>query len=120
MVNMKCFCMESTPLLALIVVGVSCRTLKWLEPLAQFKARLASGEDVFGELIDRMFLNNTHRVTVITLPDSELGKKTEAKEKSRLTEARAGMSTEQVGFHTRPETTVTILNRLLIYRRCLN
>ena len=50
----------------------ACRPLRWEAPLARFKERLDSGEDVFGDLLDRFLLHNTHRVTVVTLPDSRL------------------------------------------------
>jgi hypothetical protein len=73
-----------------------CRSLKWEEPLAHFKQRVASGEDVFGALMDRFLLNNNHRVTVITLPDSQLAAQTEAKEKQRIDSARSQMSAEDV------------------------
>ena len=33
--------------------------LRWEAPLARFKERLASGEDVFGDLLDRFLLNNS-------------------------------------------------------------
>jgi Zn-dependent M16 (insulinase) family peptidase len=71
-------------------------TLKWEAPLSRFKQRLASGEDVFGQLLDNFLLNNNHRVTVITLPDTELAKKVEEKELKRIAEARGQMTTEEV------------------------
>lgn len=46
--------------------------------------RVASGEDVFGPLLRKFLLNNTHRVTVEVLPDSKLGTEEEAAEKERL------------------------------------
>ena len=48
------------------------------------QARLASGEDVFGPLIQRYLLQNTHKVTVELLPDAKLGAKVEQDEKARL------------------------------------
>lgn len=48
------------------------------------QARLASGEDVFGPLIQRFLLDNNHKVTVELLPDSKLGAIVEADEKKRL------------------------------------
>lgn len=71
--------------------------LKWEGPLARFKERLASGEDVFGQLLDRFLLENKHRVTVVTLPDSELAKQVEAKEAERVITARSQMSAVEVG-----------------------
>ena len=48
------------------------------------QARMASGEDVFGPLIQRYLLKNTHKVTVELLPDAKLGAKVEQDEKARL------------------------------------
>lgn len=70
--------------------------LKWEGPLARFKERLTSGEDVFGQLLDRFLLENKHRVTVVTLPDSELAKQVEAKEAERVITARSQMSADEV------------------------
>jgi len=70
--------------------------LKWEGPLSRFKQRLASGEDVFGQLLDRFLLENKHRVTIVTLPDTELAKQVEAKEKERIITARSQMSADEV------------------------
>ena len=48
------------------------------------QASLASGEDVFGPLIRRFLLQNTHKVTVELLPDAKLGAEVEQDEKARL------------------------------------
>ena len=48
------------------------------------QARLAGGEDVFGPLIRRFLLQNTHKVTVELLPDAKLGAQIEQDEKARL------------------------------------
>jgi presequence protease len=73
-----------------------CSALKWEGPLADFKARLASGEDVFGQLMDKYLLSNNHRVSVITLPDSSLGAQIEKKEKQRIESARSQMTADDV------------------------
>lgn len=52
--------------------------------MCDVQARLASGEDVFGPLIQRFLLDNNHKVTVELLPDSKLGAIVEADEKKRL------------------------------------
>lgn len=65
------------------------RPLKWEEDLAHFKARIASGEDVFGPLIRHFLLDNKHRVTVELRPDASLGEEIEAEEVSRLEAERA-------------------------------
>ena len=57
------------------------------EPATQsfvLQERLASGEDVFGPLIEKYLLQNSHRVVVELLPDSELAAKEEAEEKAKL------------------------------------
>lgn len=76
-----------------------CRPLRWEEPVAHFKQRLANGEDVFGELLDKYIINNQHRVTIVTLPDASLGKKIEEGEKARLLEARSQMTAAEVCSH---------------------
>ena len=76
--------------------GAACSALKWEGPLNHFKERLASGVDVFGDLMDKYLLNNQHRVTVVTLPDSQLGAQIEAKEQQRIESARSQMTAEDV------------------------
>mmetsp|Transcript_3635 Transcript_3635/g.10465 ORF Transcript_3635/g.10465 Transcript_3635/m.10465 type:complete len:1063 (+) Transcript_3635:286-3474(+) len=70
--------------------------LQWTEDLERFKARLASGEDVFGPLLKKYLLENTHCVTVELLPDAELGAKIESQEKDRLAAHKAGLTEEQL------------------------
>ena len=67
------------------------RPLKWEDDLANFKSRIASGEDVFGPLIRHFLLDNKHRVTVELRPDARLGEEIEAEEVSRLDAERAKM-----------------------------
>jgi hypothetical protein len=61
-------------------------------PLAAIKQRVASGPGYFEGLIRRYFLDNTHRVTLRLLPDSELSKREAEAERARLDQARAAMS----------------------------
>ena len=49
--------------------GDAFAPLAWEKPLASIKKRLASGEKVFENAIRPWFLDNTHRVTLILLPD---------------------------------------------------
>jgi presequence protease len=94
--------------------------MRWEKPLAHFKERLAAGEDVFGDLLDRFLLNNKHRVTVVTLPDSSLAKKVEEKEAARLKEARSAMSeaeVEAVVRETQVRCQVTLYNSSLLFGR---
>lgn len=72
------------------------RALKWEEPLAHLKQRLASGEDVFGPLIHKFLLNNTHRVVLTMLPDQQLGQQVEAEEAARLEAKRGSMTPEDI------------------------
>jgi Peptidase M16C associated len=58
--------------------------------------RLASGEDLFGPLIRRFLLDNTHRVTVELLPDKSLGAKIEAQEKARLEAKKASLEAPEI------------------------
>ncbi len=60
-------------------VSLACNTI-----LVALQERLASGEDVFGPLIEKYLLQNSHRVVVELLPDSELAAKEEAEEKAKL------------------------------------
>lgn len=55
---------------------------------------------MFGDLIDKFYLNNRHRVTMITLPDPDLGAKTAAAKKATLEDARAKMTPEEVRIRT--------------------
>ena len=61
------------------------------EALARVKARLASGDPVFQELIQRLFLDNTHRTTVLLTADPEQAAREAAEERAKLDSIRAGM-----------------------------
>ncbi|HEY5621764.1 MAG TPA: insulinase family protein [Pontiella sp.] len=60
------------------------------EPLQALKKQ-ARTPGYFEKLIQRKFLENTHRSTVTLVPDAELAARTEAEEISRLAEIKAGM-----------------------------
>lgn len=64
----------------------------WCEIL---QARLASGEDIFGPLIQKYLLKNSHCIRVDTLPDDELAAKQDADEKARLGDIRRQMDSTQ-------------------------
>eukprot|EP00873_Tetraselmis_striata_P018587 jgi/Tetstr1/438851/TSEL_027360.t1 len=66
--------------------------LQWTSDLEKFKARLASGENVFGPLLKKYLLENSHCVTVQLLPDTELGPTVEKAEKERLASLKEGLS----------------------------
>lgn len=60
-------------------------------PLLRIKSELASNPSLFEGLIDRFFLKNPHRTTLILNPDPDLGARKEAEEQKRLLNARATM-----------------------------
>ncbi|MCS7087820.1 MAG: insulinase family protein [Thermoflexales bacterium] len=62
-------------------------------PLNALKQKLdACGQSIFTDLIQRFFLENPHRTTVILLPDPNVRAEREAAERARLDAARAAMS----------------------------
>jgi Zn-dependent M16 (insulinase) family peptidase len=71
-------------------------SLAFEAPLAAIRARLDSGERYFEELIARRLLDNTHRATVTLQPDKEMGEREAEREMTRLAQARAAMSPEEI------------------------
>ena len=67
-------------------------SLAWEHPLAELKARLAAGEKVFENAIRRWFLDNTHRVTVVLLPDTHLAARRDAAERAKLDALAAALN----------------------------
>ncbi|MBN2124977.1 MAG: insulinase family protein [Deltaproteobacteria bacterium] len=61
-------------------------------PLEAVKSRIASEGTFFESMIDRWFLENPHRTTVMMEPDPDMARREEEEEMRRLQEARAGMS----------------------------
>ena len=59
--------------------------------LERLKGELAADSDYFEQLIDRAFLSNPHRTTLVLEPDSKLGKKEAEAERERLQKARSRM-----------------------------
>lgn len=70
--------------------------LRFEQPLASIKQRLAQGEPLFETLIRDLLLNNPHRTTVILQPDPEYARRQAEAEQQRLAEARASMSPEDL------------------------
>ncbi len=70
--------------------------LRFEEPLAAIKARLAAKERYFEDLIRRWLLDNPHRVTVILTPDAEFSQKQEEEEKTALALVAGAMSGEDL------------------------
>ena len=68
--------------------------LQWEEPLQELKDQLASGKDVFGELIKTFLLGNKHRITLEMQPDTEMAAKKLKTEQEKLAQIKAEM-TEQ-------------------------
>jgi len=60
-------------------------------PLERVKKQIAAEPDYFERLIDRAFLSNTHRSTLVLEPDSDLRKREADAEKRKLLKARTGM-----------------------------
>lgn len=65
--------------------------LSFEAPLQAVKERAANGK-FFEELIQRYFLENTHRVTLLLKPDPEQGAREAAIEQARLEQAKQSMS----------------------------
>jgi Zn-dependent M16 (insulinase) family peptidase len=65
-------------------------------PLGVVKQRLATDPALFGQLIETYLLGNRHRLTVLLTPDTERSARLEAEEKTRLVDAKAAMSPEQI------------------------
>ena len=75
--------------------GDPVEILRFEEPLAKLKARMAK-EDVFTPLIKKMLIDNTHKVTIELNPDKELGKVQDEEEKAKVAAYRAGLSPEEI------------------------
>jgi len=65
-------------------------------PLETIKSRVRSENAFFEEMIDRMFLSNPHRTTLILQPDRGLRKQEEKSERDQLTNARSAMVSEEL------------------------
>lgn len=70
--------------------------LSFEAPLKAVKSAFASNRAYFEDLIDRFLLKNSHRTTVVLIPDSELEEKKEALERDRLATIRKAMSREEL------------------------
>ncbi|HMP75943.1 MAG TPA: insulinase family protein [Kiritimatiellia bacterium] len=77
--------------------------LRFAEPFAALRARIAAGERVFEDLIRQWMLDNPHHTVVTLRPDAELAARRDAAERARLDAARAAMSeadVQAVAAHT--------------------
>jgi Zn-dependent M16 (insulinase) family peptidase len=70
--------------------------LRFEEPLQHLKETLASGERYFEGLIQRYFLENPHRTTVLLEPDPRLQSRLETEERARLQAVRDSLSEEDL------------------------
>ena len=65
-------------------------------PLNSIKQRLSEGESYFETLIQRYFLTNPHRSTLVLRPDQDLQDRWDTEEAERLAEAKAAMSSDDI------------------------
>jgi hypothetical protein len=65
-------------------------------PLSAVKSQLAANPWLFESMIERHFLENSHRATLILEPDPALAEKQESKERERLAEIRSIMNQEEL------------------------
>ena len=65
-------------------------------PLSKVKSQLDADPSFFENMIQRLFLDNPHRATVILQPDPTLAEKKEAEERERLDAARSSMSQKKL------------------------
>lgn len=70
--------------------------LAFERPLANVKTMLDEQDHFFERLIERYFLNNPHRTTVILKPDPKLAEAERQAERERLNSARSAMGAEQL------------------------
>ncbi len=66
--------------------------LRYEAPLTAVKAQIANNPTYFQDLIKTYLLDNTHRVTLLLVPDATLNQRKEAAEKEKLAAIKAGMS----------------------------
>ena len=70
--------------------------LAFQKHLDVIKTKLDRGEIRFENLIKDHLLNNQHRITVILVPDTEIGQKRIENEVNRLKQAKSGFTTTQL------------------------
>ncbi len=69
--------------------------VRYEKPIADLKARLANGEKIFEQLIQKHFVGNNYRSTVLMTPDTQVGPDREKREEVKLEKARAAMTDEE-------------------------
>jgi len=70
--------------------------LRFEEPLSKLRARLAAGEPVFEKLIQKYLLENGHRVSVKSIPDTAMEQQIAEKEKEELETVRSKLTEDEI------------------------
>ncbi len=70
--------------------------LEFEEPLQAIKQHIQNEPYYFESLIQKHLLDNPHRVTVVLIPDDQLGQQREQKEKMRIENAREQMTSAEI------------------------
>ncbi|MDY7034236.1 MAG: insulinase family protein [Thermodesulfobacteriota bacterium] len=65
--------------------------LAFERPLQELKAKVKSNKQVFESLIDKYFIKNSHRTTLLLKPDTQLGEKEKEEERKHLAHIRNSM-----------------------------
>lgn len=71
-------------------------TLAFEDDFAAFKQRLAEDDELLERLIGQYLLDNSHRVTVVLHPDSEVGTKRDEAERLRLDKTKDAMNADDI------------------------
>jgi Zn-dependent M16 (insulinase) family peptidase len=72
------------------------KSIAYEAPLQSLKRKLEHGERYFENLIQNLFLENSHRAVVVLEPDPDLNQREAEAEKTRLQVAKQAMSTEEL------------------------
>jgi len=70
--------------------------LRFEEPLARLRSRLAAGEPVFENLIKKYLLENGHKVSVKSIPDTNLELEITKKEQAELESVRSKLTEDDI------------------------
>jgi Zn-dependent M16 (insulinase) family peptidase len=70
--------------------------LAFERPLNAIKARLASGEKYFENLIQKYLIDNQHRTRLLLEPDPDFNQRLEEEEKTKLAEFKEGLTIEEI------------------------
>jgi hypothetical protein len=70
--------------------------LAFENPLSEVKSQLAVNSSFFESMIERHFLSNPHRATLILEPDPALAERQEAEERKQLAEIQSTMNQEEL------------------------